>query len=647
MLIKWRLDNFKSIGEKTELEFAPLTVFTGMNSSGKSTILQSILLVAQTLTHKVSSRSVVLNGSLARLGQYQDLRSTSKRQEKISIGWTCKPIKNSFIGREPGLIRLPINGAFDRRTIQSLVSCDLTFDLGSLDSEKEIAQIQPRLYSSHVFLSVNAPSGYTKNFFMKMERTNNASAGDKKKWKDVLERKLEQSEYGSSSGIKESMQYDVSFDEESLFEILEESPSAKTIGCLLRHFLPERVTLGVVISKAIESVLLDERMHVVVNLNRAFLDQLYMPDDLVKHIVSIIKRIEPELKTTSVGKLMLQNSEEITNALSKSSKASLGDVTLAIRRSSFLLAKEIQKELINEKELITKLIKDNLKKNQEEDLTITVSHLPPMLEDSCRYLERYFATAIKYLGPLRDEPKSLYPLSTSSDPTDVGLKGEHTAAVLDLYKNNPIQYIPSEAFEGPSICTTIVASTLEEATIDWLHYLGVAEKVKSRDLGKLGHELKVLLNGNSAEHDLTHVGVGVSQVLPILVTCLLADKDTTLIFEQPEIHLHPKVQALLADFFLSMALLGKQCIVETHSEYLINRLRYRTASESEDKIINNIKMYFVEKQQGCSKFREVILNKYGAILDWPDGFFDQSLTEAENILRAAVNKRKNDREKKQ
>ncbi|HUS84501.1 MAG TPA: DUF3696 domain-containing protein, partial [Anaerolineales bacterium] len=142
-------------------------------------------------------------------------------------------------------------------------------------------------------------------------------------------------------------------------------------------------------------------------------------------------------------------------------------------------------------------------------------------------------------------------------------------------------------------------------------------------------------------HDLTHVGVGVSQVLPILVASLLAEPDTTLIFEQPELHLHPRVQTLLGDFFLSMTALGKQCIVETHSEYLINRLRFRTAAAIESNPwVSALKVYFVERSENGSLFRDVAINEYGAVLDWPEGFFDQSQLEAEAILRAAAVKRK-------
>jgi predicted ATPase len=266
---------------------------------------------------------------------------------------------------------------------------------------------------------------------------------------------------------------------------------------------------------------------------------------------------------------------------------------------------------------------------------------PRLISEATSYLENFFATSLKYLGPLRDAPKPLYPLAPAADPYDVGLRGEHTASILELHKNKKIRYIPSANFKDPVIDYKAVTRTLETAVIDWLNYLGVASSVISRDQGKLGHELKVRLPNSESTHDLTHVGVGVSQVLPILVMCLLADTDSTLVFEQPELHLHPKVQTLLGDFFLSMALCKKQCIVETHSEYFIDRLRFRIAASSSEKELNNqTKIYFVEKLSRGSFFREVVINEYGAISDWPEGFFDQSQQLAEEILKAALAKRR-------
>ena len=87
--------------------------------------------------------------------------------------------------------------------------------------------------------------------------------------------------------------------------------------------------------------------------------------------------------------------------------------------------------------------------------------------------------------------------------------------------------------------------------------------------------------------------------------------------------------------------LGKQCIVETHSEYMINRLRYRVAKSEDSSIANNTMMYFVEKDKktGASNYRSVTINKYGVIEDWPDGFFDESEKMAIEILRAGMAKK--------
>ena len=73
MIKEWKLDNFKSIDKEQDLEFRPLTIFTGANSSGKSTILQSILLVTQTLQSPIASRSILLNGWFKKFGNYSDV----------------------------------------------------------------------------------------------------------------------------------------------------------------------------------------------------------------------------------------------------------------------------------------------------------------------------------------------------------------------------------------------------------------------------------------------------------------------------------------------------------------------------------------------------------------------------------------------
>ena len=88
-----------------------------------------------------------------------------------------------------------------------------------------------------------------------------------------------------------------------------------------------------------------------------------------------------------------------------------------------------------------------------------------------------------------------------------------------------------------------------------------------------------------------------------------------------------------------MTRVGKQCIVETHSEYIVNRLRLRTATSTES-LEAILKIYFVERDAGGTSFREVVVNEYGAIPEWPNGFFDQGPREAGSILRAGALRRR-------
>jgi predicted ATPase len=89
--------------------------------------------------------------------------------------------------------------------------------------------------------------------------------------------------------------------------------------------------------------------------------------------------------------------------------------------------------------------------------------------------------------------------------------------------------------------------------------------------------------------------------------------------------------------------LKKQCVLETHSEYLINRLRYRSAVSDGDDLAKDCIIYFVEKEGLRSNYRPVKINRFGVIEDWPKGFFDEDEEVSASILRAGMEKRKKER----
>jgi predicted ATPase len=289
----------------------------------------------------------------------------------------------------------------------------------------------------------------------------------------------------------------------------------------------------------------------------------------------------------------------------------------------------------------TKLHISSLKRRWFNDNRIVKMDISTEIKEACTYLETFFSTKVKYIGPLRDSPKTLYPLTDNEGSKDVGFLGENVASVFELFKNELVEYLPPENMNAGETKET----TLENAVINWLVYLGIADGIKTENMGKLGYKLTVEMPGFDTYHDLASVGVGVSQVLPIVVMCLIAEDDTTFLFEQPELHLHPRVQSRLGDFFLSLSLNKqciKQCIIETHSEYLIDKIRYRIVEESDDKtkIHDAVKLYYAENVDNNTHFNELTINKYGVISEWPEGFFDETQKNARDILYAASQKRK-------
>jgi len=617
MITKWTVSNFKSITKETSLDLAPLTIFAGPNSSGKSTVLQGMLLISQTLSNKVSSRSVVLNGALTRLGQFDDLRSQGGEYDQITLGWECKipeaaqrnalmhgNVSSSWFFSGPGSERI------------REISCKLSFDADQGSPDRDVFQLQPQLFL--FAMSVLARTHDNTDQRSELTITRSLDVGAKAADLNITEPR--------NLIARASLNYDVTLDDRLLENLHEDHATAEPLGCVLQHFLPERLFVRVDTAdedaREITSIVKSSR--ILVHDRESFAPEESrnrLQDHLIRDLFMNKYRT---IQSADVAALV----QELANQIWDLEPEQIDQLPTEPAERCKLRA------------AMADLLRSELPSEVSKYRLISL-RLPPEISNASTYLSEFFSNSVKYLGPLRDEPKPLYPLAMQADPTDVGLRGEMTAAVLNLNRDRIIRYIPSAAFDRSPFNPTPVPRSLEAAVTDWLKYLGVAETVYSVDKGKLGHELKVALAKGGPRQDLTHVGVGVSQVLPILVMSLLADQDTTLIFEQPELHLHPMVQTRLGDFFLSISLAGKQCLIETHSEYLINRLRYRAAAEGEgNRVTDSMKIYFVEKPGDTSIFREVTVNEYGAILDWPDGFFDQSQFEAESILRAAAAKRK-------
>lgn len=212
---------------------------------------------------------------------------------------------------------------------------------------------------------------------------------------------------------------------------------------------------------------------------------------------------------------------------------------------------------------------------------------------------------INYVSPLRAHPKRYYFLDKAKANAFLDtLDGE---AIAEILKNN---------------------SGLKNNVNSWFEKFNL-----QIDIGQIKDIIhQIVVKQNALDLDITDVGFGVSQVLPVIIQGFLSKEKSITLIEQPEIHLHPTMQADLADLFIDIVS-GKNknhdnkfLIIETHSEYLLKRLRRRI---SEGKISNDeVAIYCVEhsSENKCAVIRNLEISQKGGF-DWPRDFYTGDLAD--------------------
>lgn len=260
------------------------------------------------------------------------------------------------------------------------------------------------------------------------------------------------------------------------------------------------------------------------------------------------------------------------------------------------------------------------------------------LEAAQRASSQYLANRVRYIGPLRHAPHLPFGSAPDPDSGTVGVSGEHVAAVLQAKRTERNRYpLPHDHNTELS---------LEEAVNQWLRFFELADSLNVREGTPLVYSIDLVPPGLEETVPFHAVGVGVSQLLPVIVQCLVAGPGALVVLEQPELHLHPAAQQRLGDFLIACTHWGQRILVETHSEYLVLRLRRRIAEDYSDELRQQVAILFAERDaQGDTNFRKVELNEVGGVLDWPDGFFDQGQDEAHELLIAAAERQRRAEEK--
>lgn len=193
-----------------------------------------------------------------------------------------------------------------------------------------------------------------------------------------------------------------------------------------------------------------------------------------------------------------------------------------------------------------------------------------------------------YLGPFRQGPLRKY-FTRGSQPIEVGAAGESAMTMLSNECIKPQTLHPN----------------LEKVS-NWISKLGLGKKVDISHLGQTDLVDVTLTLLDDAKLSLPDLGFGVSQVLPVLVQCAFAPKGSTLLFEQPELHLHDNAARNLAGVFVDFVKeKSSQIILETHSRHLFHEL-IQEVNKGRIKA-SDIVLYDVVRKDGSSSFRKISL----------------------------------------
>lgn len=247
---------------------------------------------------------------------------------------------------------------------------------------------------------------------------------------------------------------------------------------------------------------------------------------------------------------------------------------------------------------------------------------------------------IRYLGPLRETPKRQY-IFSGGIPGDVGRRGELAVDALIASR-----LAGTRVSRGKTRTRRMTSIPVEQLVAEWLRELGLIHsfEVETLDDRQTLYRVSVRKNAHSVPVLLTDVGFGVSQVLPVLVLLAYAQPGDTVILEQPEIHLHPAVQAGLADVVLEAALArGVQVILESHSEHFLSRLQRRIAERDLVRGLlvgrEDVALYFCDSTAGESRLSELLVDTSGGITNWPKDFFGDPLGDPVAMVEAAAKRR--------
>ncbi|KAI4452720.1 hypothetical protein C823_007304 [Eubacterium plexicaudatum ASF492] len=577
------LENFKSYVNKQYIRFSDLSVLLGANSSGKSTALQALLMLKQTMECNSPDEELLLSGKYVALGDYEDVVSDTET-DSFSLAVKLKQTEKSENMLDEDDFKICWNFKRDTESTSAILNCiDINFE-NMLLSLKRANKGLFDLYINDecsVF-SINIHNLLLSSYVAHYDTKLNIKALE---LVNVLSKTL--------------------ISQKTTTVPIDEPVGADTIRKFYFRLL-DRLQNKDIENNLLAANTIDQAIRVE-NLMDEF-------SKLVLPVYGAINRIFPKdlrIRILALSIAVLNSSEQLENVLAEYESyiseykclipaASQLDGSYCLGENPFWL-----------------LDGDDGKSNNLTQLKYALDFYDIFYTD--------IISKIFFVGPIRENPKGLYNIGFESVPKYVGPAGAYFASVL-LHENKKekMYILPG----GKEKCT------LSDALAEWMIHLNIASTVDVDKRNSFGFSVSIE-NMDQIRSDIMNVGIGTSQVLPVLVSVLLSEPSEILIFEQPELHLHPYSQSRLADMFVEFCKQGRTIILETHSEYFLLRLRYHIVKNNYSKESAAINFFH---NIGGTKVWVANISGLGNI-EYPKNFRDETQELLDSILEAALERK--------
>ncbi len=291
--------------------------------------------------------------------------------------------------------------------------------------------------------------------------------------------------------------------------------------------------------------------------------------------------------------------------------------------SEILLSVEYDQDLIRTFHFNVSIEKENYLTFTSIDAFINPNVPPLEIDNGLRFPQAIRIYDFYYLNAERIGPRPVYDMSGRNNRRgahifdsfgrnkfEIGWQGEHTVQVLSSNLYDRLDVEKEKSFENSTNLK------LGAQVNSWMNYIIPGTNLNARKLDEINKSIARINN-----YSPNNVGFGISYVLPIVVSGLLAEG--ILIVENPEAHLHPSGQSRIGQFLAQVASAGVQVVVETHSEHVLNGIRIATMKgvlQPDDVAIN-----FFQRNADTEnvEIQQIGINSMGDFTEFPTGFFDQ------------------------